>query len=169
MLKSLVALATASALLSVAAPALAADLILDAPQVIDNGFNWEGAYVGGFLGGYPTFPAVTAGVELGYDMLVSEQVLLGIEGSALFYLAGGGAPELFLHGRAGVVMDNVAIYGLAGVGTFGPFTGYLWDVGGGIEVALTDNLTFDAELFGRNMVGLLPTVPHIQAGVRYHF
>jgi opacity protein-like surface antigen len=171
MFKALAAAAATAVVLSCAVPAIAADLMVDTPPVVEaTGFDWEGAYVGSFLGVYPTFgPSPTVGGEIGYNFVPSESFLLGVEGSGLFYLDGSAGIELFVHGKAGATFDNVAVYGLAGVGTFNFGTFVLWDVGVGAEVAVTDNLTLDAQVFGRNVIGSAPTVPHVQAGIRYHF
>ena len=95
--------------------------------------------------------------------------VLGVEGSGLFYLDGSADTEFFVHGKAGVTLDKVALYAISGIGTynFGTFT--LWDIGAGAEVALTDHLTLDGQLFGREEVGVVPDVLHIQVGLRYHF
>jgi opacity protein-like surface antigen len=163
-------IAVAALLATLTLPAVAADLLVtpDVPAAAAS-FNWEGAYVGGFLGAYPTFGSATIGGEVGYNTVVNSNILLGVEGSGLFYLDGSGDSEFFVHGKAGVTLDKVALYGISGIGTynFGSIT--LWDIGAGAEVALTDHLTLDGQLFGREEVGFVPDVPHIQVGLRYHF
>jgi outer membrane immunogenic protein len=162
--------ALAAALTIAVAPAFAADLVVSVPTVpVATGFNWEGAYVGGALGLYPDSGDLTISGQVGYNFLPSENLILGIEGSGLFYLDGTGDSELYVHGKAGVVVDKAIIYATSGLGTYNFGTTPLWDVGAGAEFAVTDHLSIDGEIYGRNVVGSLPTVLHVQAGIRYHF
>lgn len=168
-MRTLGALSVALAALLVAAPAIAADLVVDVPavdEVVPAGFDWEGAYVGGHLG-WAGFPAYYAGGEIGYNFLPAESFLLGIEGSG--YLLSGGGAELFVNGKAGFVADSVAIYGLAGLGYATAGGIGLWDVGAGIEVAVTDSVTVYGQAKLNQAIGNIPNVPFLQAGVRFHF
>ena len=146
----------ALSLAAFSAPVMAADLILDEEDVpvvdVGSSFDWEGAYVGGLLGYYPTFGEPVVGGQIGYNFLPVENFLVGIEGTGLVYF--GGDFELWLHGKAGVAMDNVALYGLAGVG---------------IEVAVADQVSLFGEAFVREEWGDFPDVPYVQAGIRFHF
>src|SRR5262245_59671316 len=124
---------------ALSAPVLAADLVIDTP--IDEplveavgGFDWEGAYVGVFGGYNFDFGVGQIGGELGYNFLGSENFLLGVEASGAFYLDGSNDTELFIRGKAGYAADQVAIYALAGVGTY-DFTTPLYDIGAGVEFA----------------------------------
>ena len=164
---SLIALAAALAI--AASPVAAADLIVDVPVVDEaSSFDWEGLYVGGFLGYFPWAPSATVGLELGYNVVFDNNVLVGVETSGLFYLDGSQDDELFVNGKLGAALDNVAIYTTAGLGTYNLGLA-LWSVGAGVEVALTDSLTWNVQLSGRNTIGSLPTVPHVQTGLRFHF
>lgn len=169
-----IAFATVAGLAFVSATAQAADLVVyddNLPMMTDTGMvesDWEGAYVGGSLGYYPTFSTATLGGEVGFNFLPAENFLIGMSANGLIYLDGSFDTEFFVRGRAGVVFDNVALYGLASVGIYNVSTA-LWDVGAGIEVMATDNISFFAEGFLREVVGNIPDTPHIQAGARFHF
>jgi outer membrane immunogenic protein len=159
------------AALALALPAAAADLIVDVPdveEIVPAGFDWEGGYIGGNVGYAISFGDPIVGAELGYNFLVSESILLGIEGSGMLYADGSGDTEFFVRGKTGVAIDNVAIYGLAGVGIFN-FGLPLWDIGAGVEVAVTDNVTLNGQVFLRGELGDVPDALFAQAGVRFHF
>jgi outer membrane immunogenic protein len=158
--------------LALGAPAYAADLIIDEPYIdspSSSSFDWEGAYVGVFGGYYWNFGDAVIGGELGYNFLATENFLLGIEASGLFYLDGTNDFELYVHGKAGFVVDNVAIYAIGGVGTF-EFATPLYDIGAGIEVAVTENVTINGQVFARDVWGdFTPDGLITQAGIRFHF
>ena len=68
----------ATAVLSSAA--FAADLVVDqpsAPPVINNAFNWDGAYIGAFLQGQSAPAAFGLGVDLGVNALMNDLVIGG--------------------------------------------------------------------------------------------
>lgn len=167
------ALLVAGGLAFAVAPAAAADLIVydDPLPMTDVGtvsVDWEGAYVGVGLGYYPTFGDATISGEIGFNFLASENILLGVSGSGLLYLDGSNDTEFYIRGRAGVVFDRVALYGMASLGVYN-FGTALWDVGAGIEVMVADGFSVFGEGFLRDTVGNIPDVPHVQAGVRLHF
>jgi opacity protein-like surface antigen len=171
MLKTYAALAGAAvSVLALSAPVYAADLIIeDEPFMASpSGFDWEGAYIGVFGGYAITFGEPIFGGELGYNFLPAENFLLGIEGSVLIYPFDGDH-EAFLRGKAGFVADQVAIYGLAGIGEYN-FTTPLYDLGAGVEFAVADNITINGEVFGRQVWGAFPpTVLFVEGGIRFHF
>ena len=166
MKRHLISAITGFALLAAAAPALAADLITTPPMVEDS-FSWEGAYVGGFISSYPFSGQLGAGVELGANFLPAESFLIGVSISGAAY-ATGFAPEGFLKGRAGFVADKVVVYGFGSVGNFVGGPG-LYELGAGLEVAVTDNLSLDAEAGSVGFIGAAPAFPRLEAGVRFHF
>lgn len=102
----------------------------------------------------------------GYNFLASEGLLLGIQGSGLIYLNGNGDTEFVVHGKIGGTFDDVAIYALGGIGVYNSNLP-LWDVG--VEVAVTDSLAWNAQISGRNQIGQVPNVLHVQTGLRFHF
>lgn len=158
--------------LGVAAAALlaggaqAADLIIPTtPQPIYEaaGFNWEGLYVGARLGGeFVGDNAIGTGVAsstlgvvgaaVGVNFLPADPLLIGAEVTADYLWNGDYATgEFFANLRAGaVVTDNVLVYALGGIGTQtrnGTNTG-LYQLGGGLEVGVTDAVSVRAELVG---------------------
>jgi outer membrane immunogenic protein len=171
MLKRHMALAGAAiSVLALGAPVYAADLIIEDDPFVESSssFDWEGAYVGIFGGYAVTFGEPIFGGEIGYNFLPAENFLLGIEASGFIYPFDGDH-ELFLRGKAGFVADQVAIYGLAGVGEYN-FTTPLYDVGAGVEFAVTENVTINGEVFGRQVWGAFPpTVLFVESGIRFHF
>ena len=168
------ALAASAGLAFASTAAQAADLVVyndDLPMMTDTGMvesDWEGVYIGGSLGYYPDISSLTLGGEIGANFLPAENFLMGISGSGLVYLDGSLDTEFFVRARAGVVFDSVAIYALGGLGIYN-FGTPLWDVGAGIEVMATENLSLFAEGFLRQEVGEIPDVVHVQAGARFHF
>lgn len=158
---SLRSFAVAACFSLLAGTAFAADLTIpveDVP-VIDNTFNWEGAYVG-VQGGVEYFDSeyiyAAADVFVGYNFLVSENILLGVEASfgaiADEYDTYG---QIFVLGRAGVlVTPDVLLYGVAGAGYewyWGDPDYYddtLYQIGAGVEFAVADNITLRGQITG---------------------
>ncbi|ODT69774.1 MAG: hypothetical protein ABS75_15115 [Pelagibacterium sp. SCN 63-23] len=187
--------------LGVAAAALmvggaqAADLIIPTtPQPIYEaaGFDWEGLYAGVRLGGQWTADANSQygnqvasttngviGAAVGVNFIPVDPLLLGVEvtGDWLWnnnYSSG----EFFANLRAGaVVTDNALIYALAGVGfqtRDGFSTEGVYQLGGGVEFAVTDAITVRGEVVGqgdfRNEAGdRFFEAAKATVGVFYHF
>lgn len=175
--------------------AQAADLIIPTtPQPIYEaaGFDWEGLYVGARLGGQWTADATSQygnqaasttngviGAAVGVNFIPVDPLLLGVEvtGDWLWnntYSSG----EFFANLRAGaVVTDNALIYALAGVGfqTRDTFTTEgVYQLGGGVEFAVTDAITVRGEVVGqgdfRNEAGdTFFESAKATVGVFYHF
>jgi opacity protein-like surface antigen len=122
---------------------MAADLIIDAPPMIDNsyGFDWEGPYAGLWVGGLTT-PAFALGADLGVNVLLDTSLLAGVEGNISWQTDGTWTAQG--HGRLGFVADRAVIYGLAGLG-WNSGTGGFVPVGVGAEFAVADNLSLKAE------------------------
>lgn len=93
-MKTILAAALASVSLLAMAPAMAADLIIDeemaSPGVVDVGGNWEGVFIGGFVGGASgTYDADEDAYSLD-DMDVGVTGwLVGVNAGANFYIADG--------------------------------------------------------------------------------
>ena len=163
--------------LGVAAAALlvggaqAADLIIPTtPQPIYEaaGFNWEGLYAGVRLGGSwlgdtntlgnvvavgGTAGAGVIGGAVGVNFIPADPFLLGAEvtGDYVWY-NGTSSGEFFANLRAGaVVTDLVLVYALGGDGvqTNSNVTTGLYQLGGGVELAVTDAITVRGELVGQ--------------------
>ena len=198
----------ALALISAVSSAQAADLPYEsrAPYTVNqplNMYSWAGPYLGGNLGwdwgsvdNNPTRPSgFVGGAQAGYNWQTGPWVF-GVEGD----LQATGASDTFapwkfsnpwfgtLRGRAGYALNNVLLYGTAGL-AFGELSGQTfglteshtnagWTVGLGAEVGLTRNWSAKVEylyvdLNDSNFVitgaqngyrfGLL------RAGVNYHF
>lgn len=152
--------------------AQAADLIIPTtPQPIYEaaGFDWEGLYIGARLGGqfigantgdYATLPNSTTygviGAAVGVNFIPVDPVLLGVEVTADYLWNSTAAVtstgEFFANVRAGaVVTDNALIYALGGVGFNNTAAGSqgIYQLGGGVEFAVTDAITVRGEIVGQ--------------------
>lgn len=182
MIRSLTVAAAALALFT--GSALAADLTVseyEAP-VIDSGFDWEGPYAGVAASGEFSLDDSEdyfgGGVFAGINFLVSDGFLLGIEGTADLVSDGDFTyAELFILGRAGVlVTPDILFYGVGGAG-------YEWDIddpdvndtayqlGAGIEVAVSDAITVRGQLTGYGYFDGDDLFDYARAtiGVAFHF
>lgn len=162
--------------------AQAADLIIPttpAPIMESAGFSWDGLYIGA-RGGYNGYNGSTYGViggVVGANFIVADPILLGAEVTADYIWNNTtSAGEYFFNLKAGaVVTDSVLIYALGGVGNYataGTNAG-VYQLGGGVELAVTDAITVRGELVGQGdfdgandafFEGAKATV-----GVFYHF
>ena len=94
-MKSILAAALASISLLAIAPAMAADLIIEepivSPGVVDVGGNWEGVYLGAFIGGASgDFDDVTDGDWFDTDDSIGlSGWLVGVNAGANFYITDG--------------------------------------------------------------------------------
>lgn len=162
--------AVAGTALLVSAPVFAADLnepIPAAPYAapVSTAFDWTGAYVGanaGYTwankseGPGKGADAVVGGVFAGYNYQMSNGVVVGAEGEVAY---GGSDPlatwTTSARGRVGYAFDNILVYGAVGGivgqgemksgGDSDTRTHVGYQVGGGIEAALTSNITARAE------------------------
>ena len=150
--------------LGVAAAALlvggaqAADLIIPTtPQPIYEaaGFNWEGLYAGVRAGGQFTSGTTSGviGAAVGVNFLPADPFLIGAEvtGDYVFNDVTSSG-EFFANLRAGaVVTDSALIYALAGVGvaTNNNTSVGVYQLGGGVEFAVTDSVSIRGELVGQ--------------------
>jgi outer membrane immunogenic protein len=185
--------------LGVAAAALlaggaqAADLIIPTtPQPIYEaaGFDWEGLYVGARAGGqfvgsdaslYAGYPINSTsgvlGAAVGVNFLPVDPFLIGAEVTGDYiWTSAFSTGEFFANLRAGaVVTDSVLVYAIGGLGTNNRegFNQGVYQLGGGVELAVTDAITVRGELVGQGdfdgasdpfFEGAKATV-----GVFYHF
>ncbi len=142
-----------------AGQAIAADLVVaDAPVAVPAaGFDWEGGYAGIYGGGRWILDTDgeygVVGVRAGYNFLLSESVLAGIEADGeVLDGTNGTFTHLSIGGRLGLLAsDSVLIYAKAGVGTEfnedGDSTNY-YGVGLGAEFAVTDSISIVADVDG---------------------
>lgn len=151
--------------------AQAADLIIPTtPQPIYEaaGFNWEGLYAGVRLGGQFTgtnapqnYATMTnnqtsgvLGAAVGVNFIPVDPFLIGAEvtGDYLWNNSATNSSEFFVNLRAGaVVTDSVLIYAIGGLGTNNTNnvnTG-VYQLGGGVELAVTDAVSVRGELVGQ--------------------
>lgn len=144
-----------AALGSVAASA--ADLIIPTtPQPIYEaaGFDWEGLYVGARVGGqsYNGVGLGHVGLAAGVNFIPVDPILLGVEVTGDWIWGNGvSAGEFFANIRAGaIVTDSVLIYAIGGVGgyTGNNFNVGEYQLGGGVELAVTDAVTVRGEVVG---------------------
>jgi len=161
--------------------AMAADLItvptstpVEIPIYEDAGFDWSGFYAGVFagaqnslVGGTQYGLGVQAGVNAQFDFY-----LLGAE-VAVQGLGGGNVSTSYgqILGRAGlVVSDNVVIYAAGGYGIdLGVPTEEDALLGGGVELAVTDNISVRAQyLHGFPLQGG-NAKDQFTVGASYHF
>jgi len=188
--------------LGVAAAALlaggaqAADLIIPTtPQPIYEaaGFDWEGLYAGVRLGGqftssdattngYNTLAAGTTsgvlGAAVGVNFIPVDPILIGAEvtGDFLWNNTATNSSEFFANLRAGaVVTDSVLVYAIGGLGTnnTGATNVGVYQLGAGVELAVTDSVTVRGELVGQGDFDGAAD-PFFEAakatvGVYYHF
>jgi len=188
--------------LGVAAAALmvggaqAADLIIPTtPQPIyeSAGFNWEGLYAGVRLGGQwvgtnqygniGTGAAITQGVvgaAVGVNFIPVDPFLLGVEVTGDYVWGNDlSTGEFFANLRAGaVVTDSVLVYAIGGIGVqTGPNSAGsagLYQLGGGVEFAVTDAITVRGEVVGQgDFADVAPDnffeSAKATVGVYYHF
>lgn len=183
--------------LGVAAAALlaggaqAADLIIPTtPQPIYEaaGFDWEGLYAGVRAGGqfvgstaYAGYPINSTsgvlGAAVGVNFIPVDPFLIGAEVTGDYIWNNAfSTGEFFANLRAGaVVTDSVLVYAIGGLGTNNRtgFSQGVYQLGGGVELAVTDSVTVRGELVGQGdfdgaadsfFEGAKATV-----GVFYHF
>jgi len=161
----------AAALLS--SGAMAADLFIPttpAPIYESAGFSWDGLYAGveaggifdgntagaagGGIGfnGFGTTNGVIGGI-VGVNFTVADPIIIGLElqGDYQFGNAGTEAGLFLALARVGaVVTDQVLVYAAGGVGVTSQnaaSTG-VYALGGGVEFAVTDNVSIRGEVLG---------------------
>lgn len=160
----------AAALLS--SGAMAADLFIPTtPEPIYEaaGFSWDGLYAGVEAGGLfngnnagvggggvgilaaGTTNGVIGGV-VGVNFTVADPIIIGAELQGDYVWGNAQDSGLFLAlARVGaVVTDQVLVYASGGVGSIstGGTSNGVYALGGGVEVAVTDNVSFRGEILG---------------------
>lgn len=165
-----IALLSGVAGLALVSGAQAADLIIDEPAagVVEvAGGNWDGLFVGAFVGGLGgTFDidgapvdwdvsGWLAGVNLGANFTVADGIVLGVVGDVAWSNAENGDDPFSidwtgsLRGRLGFDGGSFLPYLTAGLavagGEIGDFneTHVGWTVGAGVEFAVADNISVD--------------------------
>ena len=164
------ALLATAATVVLSSAAFAADLVVDqptAPPVVNNAFNWDGAYIGAFIQGQTAPNAFALGADLGVNTTMNGLVLGGeIEGTV------GWPTTASIQGTVkagGVIGDSAILYAFTGIGTRHP-TGPYVPLGAGVEFGVAQNVglkiegqyNFDLTAAGENSVA-------VKAGLNWHF
>ncbi len=167
-----------------AGSALAADLLIPADDVaaVSDGFDWARPYIGAQVVGEFSLDDGSdyfgGGVFAGVNFLASDNVVLGIEGTADLVSNGDYTyAELFVLGRAGLlVTPDVLFYGIGGVGyefdIDDPEDGSTaYQLGAGIEFAVADDVTLRGQLtgYGNFEDDELFDYARATVGVAFHF
>ena len=164
-------LASAALAVSMASAANAADLLKPADPIYSSPlFNFEGLYIGGTAGGALSGGVGygTLGVVVGANFAVSDGIMAGVEFQGDAYWNGGfTAYDALAFGRVGgFVADNTMLYGDVGAGFLNGTTSYA--LGGGAEMALTDQLSVRGDLQFIGAFGALPSTGKATVGLMWH-
>ena len=163
----------------------AADLIIPttpAPIMESAGFSWDGLYAGVQLGGlfYPAPESAygSAGIHAGVNFVAADPILVGIEATADYLNNGGvGVGQYLINARLGVVVTHqVLLYAIAGAGieTIGGFSNGIYQLGGGVALAVTDAVSLRGQLTGIGFFDPIISTGFLEGtratvGVSYHF
>jgi outer membrane immunogenic protein len=160
----------ASAAIAVAGTASAADLLTPVPITDGQLFDFEGMYFGGTLGAaWNGSTAGTVGVVVGTNFAITDGIIAGAEFQGDAYFNGGGViayDALGLGRVGGFVGDNTLAYVSAGGGLAGGSAVYA--IGGGVEMAMTDQLSIRGEVQGLGAWGSTPSVGKANVGLMWH-
>ena len=164
-------LAGAALAVAMASAANAADLLKPADPIYSSPlFNFEGLYIGGSAGGALSSGTGygTLGVVVGANFAVSDGIMAGVEFQGDAYWNGGfTAYDALALGRiGGFVSDNTMLYGDLGAGFLNNTAAYA--LGGGAEMALTDQLSLRGDLQFIGPFGGLPSTAKATAGLLWH-
>ncbi|MEO7221972.1 MAG: hypothetical protein ABIY37_05815 [Devosia sp.] len=164
----LLAGAALAVLMASAAPA--ADLLTPVDPIYESPlFDFEGLYLGATGGGaYAGGLFGTLGVVVGANFAVSDGIIAGIEFQGDTYWNGGfAAYDALALGRiGGFVSDNAMIYGDLGAGVLNGAPVYAF--GGGVELAMTDQLSVRGDLQGLGLFGGTPSIAKATVGLLFH-
>jgi outer membrane immunogenic protein len=163
-------LAGAALAVSLASAASAADLLVTPDPIYDSAlFDFEGLYVGGTAGGAVSGGLYgTLGGVVGSNFAITDGIIVGGEFQFDTYWNGGfaGYDALGLARVGGFVSDNTMVYGDVGAGLVNGTAVYAF--GGGVELALTDQLSARGDLQGIGAFGTLPSTAKGTAGLLWH-
>lgn len=165
-------LAGAALAVLMASTASAADLLVDTPAdpiYSSPLFDFEGLYFGGTAGGALSGSLFgTLGVVVGANFAVTDGIIAGVEFQGDTYWNGGfAAYDALALGRVGgFLSDNAMVYGDLGVGLLNSAPAYAF--GGGVELAMTDNLSVRGDLQGLGVFGGTPSVAKATVGLLFH-
>jgi len=152
-----------------AAPA--ADLLTPVDPIYESPlFDFEGLYLGVTGGGALAGTLFgTAGVVVGANFAITDGIIAGVEFQGDTYWNGGGyaAYDALALGRiGGFVSDNAMVYGDLGAGVVNGAGAYAF--GGGVELAMTDQLSVRGDVQGLGLFGAGPTIAKATVGLLWH-
>lgn len=164
-------LAGAALAVMTASAASAADLLTPFDPIYESPlFDFEGLYLGGTAGGAFTGTAYgTLGVVVGANFAVTDGIIAGVEFQGDTYWGGGGfaAYDALALGRiGGFVSDNAMIYGDLGAGVLNGTPVYAF--GGGVELAMTEQISVRGDLQGLGAFGATPSAAKATVGLLWH-
>ena len=164
------ALLATAATVVLSSAAFAADLVVDqptAPPVVNNAFNWDGAYIGAFIQGQTAPDAFALGADLGVNTTMNGLVLGGeIEGTVgLPFTASAQAT-----GRiGGVIGDSAILYAFSGIGTKS-LTGPYVPLGAGVEFGVAQNVGLKLEgQYNFDLTAGAENSAAVKVGLNWHF
>jgi opacity protein-like surface antigen len=150
--------------------AFAADLLVTAPPptpIVDNNFNFDGAYIGIFTQGQTAPNAFGLGLNFGVNALM-DSLLIG--GDLEVAASTGGHYDAQLTGKVGALITDSAIaYIYSGIGTR-TATSYYAPVGIGAEFAVADNLGLKLEAqYNFDLTSSAQNSMAAKIGLNWHF
>ncbi|WP_395814941.1 outer membrane protein [Devosia sp.] len=163
------ALLATAATVAFSSATFAADLIVSEPAMIDNtvGFDWEGPYVGLWLGGQTTPSVYSLGANLGVNVMLDQSLLAGFEGEIAWLSDSSYQGDI--EAKLGFVADVALIYAHVGVGS-NSATGAFVPVGVGAEFAVADNVSLKAEYTYQWDFDNAAQSAHVgKIGINFHF
>jgi outer membrane immunogenic protein len=167
-------LVLAAVLAAAPAAANAADQFDTPAAVASSTFDWNGFYAGvhGVAQSSP-LGGTQAGIEINLGAAAQfEFVLVGAE-VAVHFLGGGAGNSAYAQtlARIGVAAtDDIVLYGASGLGLdMGPVGGTDALLGGGVELALTENMSVRGQyVHGFDLTGANPK-DQVSIGANFHF
>ncbi len=142
-------------------------VVAPAPYVPAPSFDWSGPYVGAYGGYMFGLGAIQFGAQAGYNFMLGQTFVAGIEGQVGGLYAGGFAAEANVNARLGAVLGQALLYGEAGVGIIYPVA-WTWNAGGGIEFAVSNSMSVFAETKYIGTFGGGPLGVTVQGGLNWH-
>ncbi len=165
------ALLATAATVALSSATVAADLIIADP-IIDNMFTvacgFDGPYAGLFVSGQTHPDGFGIGANLGVNACLDSSLLIGVEGSVAYLLGGAHDWTGQIHGKLGVVADQVAFYGLLGIGTTGAGGAFV-PIGVGAEFLVADDFSLKAEYQYQWSLSGAPAGHVGKVGFNWHF
>jgi outer membrane immunogenic protein len=165
-------LAGAALAVSMTGASYAADLLAGPIDPIYSSplFNFEGLYIGATAGGALSNGAYgTLGVVVGSNFAITDGLIAGVEFQGTGYFNGAGLTtyDALALGRVGAFLaDNTMIYGELGAGVAD--SNFVYALGAGVEMAMTDQLAVRGELQGLGAWGAGPSVGKATVGLIWH-